>query len=407
MEDTLKEIKDRDDMIRFFNGYSLDRKEELDEKRIQKGLVKSYMFETLGNGTIEDNPSIRDLFDDKRIKIEMLDENLYRVMDRKKNVITGFMEDLIDSRYFSYYTKELSQSSDKWMNSLVRSSPYIDHVWLSGWTFQTLWNKIKVLVDANRYIRFKFDHESFFETDEDLNDINDDEDVNDEDRIIERRKTSFSMIDRKKVIAELLDKFQGLYDPLYSITQLRFPSTSSKGGHDFFFNGKVTNRSDNFRDHREHLLYVLRIYNRIINQTEEKVWFNYNDDPVHEKRGLKGSPLRLEFSNDGLSQSTFDRFIESTFKGNQNRFRLWGNPIRMGPSKVHVYGLDQHLWQPIQMEITTRYINAIIPKGTCGNTVHRLVTNVQRFLDPSVRVYLGEMRYEDLIERASRGEGDV
>jgi hypothetical protein len=70
----------------------------------------------------------------------------------------------------------------------------------------------------------------------------------------------------------------------------------------------------------------------------------------------------------------------------------------LSSTKVHVYGVDQHLWQPVMLELTDRHLYAILPRGTCGNTVHRLVTNVQRFLDPGVSAWIGDRRFEQLIE---------
>jgi hypothetical protein len=46
---------------------------------------------------------------------------------------------------------------------------------------------------------------------------------------------------------------------------------------------------------------------------------------------------------------------------------------------------------------------AIIPNGTCGNTAHRLVTNVQRYLDPGANAYIGEKPYKTLVEEAAQG----
>jgi len=124
-----------------------------------------------------------------------------------------------------------------------------------------------------------------------------------------------------------------------------------------------------------------------------------------ETRLMIGAPVLLKFS-ETLPQETFQKFIASTFRRKANKFRLWGNPIELGPTKVHVYGLDRHLWQPVFLEITERQIVAIIPPGTCGNTVHRLVTNVQQFLDPGVEAWVGNQKYEDVI-RASSDFGGI
>lgn len=92
----------------------------------------------------------------------------------------------------------------------------------------------------------------------------------------------------------------------------------------------------------------------------------------------KGFPVTILF-NKPLSKETFDYWIKSIF----DLFGLWGNPIRLGPRKVHVYGVDKHSWKPIFLE----HLVAIMPNGICENTIHRLICNIQRYIDPAARVY--------------------
>ena len=108
---------------------------------------------------------------------------------------------------------------------------------------------------------------------------------------------------------------------------------------------------------------------------------------------LIGAPVSIIF-NESLSKETFDYWIKSTFGRVNNRFRLWGNPIILGPKKVHVYGVDKHLWKPIFLELTDKHLIAIVPKGTCGNTIHRLICNIQRYIDPAAKAYIGDMEYK-------------
>ena len=76
---------------------------------------------------------------------------------------------------------------------------------------------------------------------------------------------------------------------------------------------------------------------------------------------------------------------------------MWGNPIYLSEKKVHVYGVDLHLWQRIYLDLTPKRFVVILPRGACGNTVHRLVTNTQRYLDPGVKTFIGDRPYNDLI----------
>jgi len=139
--------------------------------------------------------------------------------------------------------------------------------------------------------------------------------------------------------------------------------------------------------------------------TESKAWYSIQKETVTIPgafQKLVGAPLSIRFS-ESLSSDIFEHWINSTFGRLRNRFRLWGNPIRLGPQKVHVYGIDKHLWQPIFMEITANHLIAIIPKGTCGNAVHRLITNIQRYIDPAANVFVGDTEYKKMVEQSSEG----
>jgi hypothetical protein len=39
---------------------------------------------------------------------------------------------------------------------------------------------------------------------------------------------------------------------------------------------------------------------------------------------------------------------------------LWGHPIQLGPTKVHVYGGDRKHWEPVDFEITEKAFVAML-----------------------------------------------
>lgn len=420
ISDEIMSIKTREQMIRYMDGYSAERMEELDERKIKRPLVKSYMLEHVGDpGKIK---RVTDIMNVRGILSTPIDNNLFKLQDTGNGIeYMGFLE-ILNPRYFVFYTLHESQKSDRWVRNLVYNSPELDHVWLSGLTFNVLWQRVIQLNRPNRYARILFQHESIYQIDndgaaQDVQSMEDQSEENDEDvstglfdeensvEIVERRASKFSLVDKISVVQEKLEKLQEIYFPLYAISQLRFPSPVGRGGHDFYSDGKVTNRSGNFRDHRTHIIYIQRIYDQLMKITEDKVWYSIQEANISTPgafQKLIGSPLSINFK-EPLNQETFDYWIQSTFGRSRNRFRLWGNPIRLGPKKIHVYGVDRHLWQPIFMEITDKHLLAIIPKGTCGNTVHRLVTNIQRYIDPAADVYVGDMKYHDMAETSSRG----
>jgi hypothetical protein len=399
-------IKSREQMIRYLDGYAAERMEELDGRKVRRPLVKSYMLEHVGDS--DKVKSITDILNSRGIVTTRLDNNLFKLQETKtaENEYMGFLE-ILSHRYFVIYTLHESQKSDRWVKNLVYDSPDLDHVWLSGLTFNVLWERVVQLNHPNRYARILFQHESIFQIDNDTDVWGDAEEEIEEDymEIVERRASKFSLVDKISVVQEKLNQLQEIYFPLYAISQLRFPSPVGRGGHDFYSDGKVTNRSGNFRDHRSHIIYIHRIYDELMKITEDKVWYSIQDQNIRMTgtfQKLIGSPLSIKFK-EPLNQKTFDHWIKSTFSRSRNKFRLWGNPIKLGPRKIHVYGVDRHLWQPIFLEITDKHLLAIIPKGTCGNTVHRLVTNIQSYIDPAVDVYVGDTKYSDIADMTSRG----
>ena len=412
--DILKEIKSitsREKMIRYFDGYSAERMEELDERKIKHPLVKSYMLEHIGNAGQQ--KKVTEILAKLGVESQKIDEDIYCLLDKRTNGdYMGFLE-VLTPRYFVFYTLQPSVKADRWVKNLVLNSSELDHIWLSGLTFNVLWQIVTKISKPHRYVSILFVHESIYQIDSEIYGDEDGEDeeislsLDEEDvtEVVERRASKFKLVDKISVIQEKLSKLQELYSPLYAISQLRFPSPIGRGGHDFYDYGKVTNRSGNFRDHRSHILYVLKIYDELMRLTEEKAWYSIFKETVTipgQFQKLIGAPVIIKFG-EPLSKETFDYWIKSTFGRINNRFRLWGNPIILGPKKVHVYGVDKHLWKPIFIELTDKHLVAIVPRGTCGNTIHRLICNIQRYIDPAAKAYIGDIEYKSMVEQSSKG----
>ena len=397
-------------MVRFFDGYSADRIEELGGHKLKKGLVKSHLIELLDGRRDCPDDALCDVFARRGVDARPREDGLLLLRGADGTEI-GFMERL-SSRILALYSTLDAKDVCPWVNRVIRQSPELDHVWLSGQTFSVLWRLMVRLSEGHRFTKLVFTHERLYDIDlmPDSSDRPDDGDEPVESvdekvaEIRERRETRLGVVDRVGIIDERLSELRDLYAPFHAISQMRFPSPVGRGGHDFYDNGRVTNRSESFRDHRAHLLFVVRIYQQLLESTEESTWYS-----VTEAMGLPGqfhrivgAPVSIRFQEPGLSQEVFDRWVGSTFTAQGNRFRLWGNPIRLGPTKVHVYGVDRHLWRPLFLEITAKGCTAIVPKETCGNTVHRLVTNIQRYVDPGCEAYIGERPYEDIVQESAK-----
>jgi hypothetical protein len=402
-------------MSRYLDGYAMERHDELEEHEIKHPLTKSYLLESARD--TEKVGSISAIMNRNHIRLEAIDERLYRVFDQLRSEYMGFLE-VTPPRYFIFYTMRRSDESDPWIRKITRIRE-LDHIWLSNSAFQVLLHKIAQLHKPHRYVKIGFRRDNIYQIEQDNFPMEEATGVTSsvadgagwpEKMLVDERKspkrplTNFTMLEPLIVIQEKMMELQEIFTP-QTINLLRFPSTLERGGHDFYDNGKVTNRSGNFEDHRNHLLYVLRFYNHLLNYTEEIIWNSSEKETVTMpgvSQKLVGAPVLVKFSRP-LGAETFEYWLTTTFDRMNNRFRLWGNPVRLDSQKVHVYVVDQHLWQPFFLEITAGHLTAIIPAGTCGNTIQRLITNIQRYLDPMVEVFIGNNRYEDLVAQSIQG----
>lgn len=409
----LASASDREEVVQVFEGLSQQYAETKDGlKAMRKALVKSYMMETVPPH--RQRPALADLFGRVGHQLVPLEgeSKMFKVQRKKDLEFVGVVEQLLD-RHPVYFTQEKSEKSDPLMKQLVERNADLDHLWISGRVFEQLHQIVLETVSKHKYGRLVFQYTSLFEADGPVSNGADSEEAEDEDAMVdegedveangdlyvpERRATKFSMVERLDQLEVKLPKLRAIHQPLYAISQLRIPAYK-RGGHDIYHHGKVTNRSDSFAEHRQKVEFVLGLYSNLTTQTETMAWNAVEKTPIKTAGKFTtyvGAPVVLDFF-EPLSQAVFDEFIRKTFRHEKNEFRLWGDPISLGPSKVHVYAVDRHIWQPLFLEITTTRITVIVPRGTCGNSVHRLITNVQQYLDPAVKATIGGTPYDEII----------
>ena len=409
---TLDNVKTREEAIQALDGYSSERQDELaSDQKTGRPLLKTYMLETVPSHVTD--PSVDTLFAAVGVTLTAIDETLFRAFDQREKRVIGLVEKLLP-RYPVFYSLEDSYIADRFVKNLVQQNAMLDRLWISWRAFADLFKFILETTPKQRYGRMVFQYANVYESSDyggpETGQIDPDTASRDHDDgdqpVVERRSNKTTIVERLSVLEKILPKMRGLYQPLNAIAQLRFPATG-RGGHDFFFNGKVTNRSDSFKDHRQHVEFVLGRYKMATELTEKAAWGSLERTSMStagEKRELLGAPVYLVFQ-EALSQSTFETFVRATFSRKYSRFGLWGDPVRLGQTKVHVYAVDRHIWQPLFLEITEKQMVAVVPEGTCGNTINRLVTNVQQYLDPAVDVWVGDRRYDDLLATGSSDGG--
>jgi hypothetical protein len=396
--------KDRFEVYRLFNGLAEEGKAGIDSAKTRVPLVKTFLMEHVSERGTQRAKPLEEIWKRHPSALTQVDESFHSVTGfvedpetkKQRQVVTGYIE-RYSPRFFAYYTVEGSQEAKRRVRSWITTSPDLDSTWFSSPLLKHLWDKDIVHRGDHRFGKLVFRHESVFEMPEDSSDTPGEDHeggIDDGGPEPERRKFRSEMGDSVGRLRRSLDGLRESYPPLHALYSVRIPSMAGKGGHDLFQDGQITNRSDSFEDHRNHARYLWRLYDGVLTETEECAW----GDPAAQEKpvGWSGVPLIVRF-DEALSQTTFDNWVKKAFQ-KRNVFKLWGEPLRLGPTKIHVYGADRHLWQPINLEMTEKQLVAILPRGTCGNTFHRLVANIQRYISPKIDAWIGSRSFESFLE---------
>jgi len=405
--------KDRFEVYRFFNGLSAEGREGPEAGRNRIPLVKTFLLEHVSCRTGRAPRSPQVIFENLGTIASPIDDTFLEIRDRVRGEagapemirVTGYVEQY-DERFFAYYTPEKSQEARARVRRWITCWPDLDASWFSGALLQVLWDRDVSRRGDDRFSKLIFKHESVYDMPEDAaqpSGEDEEEEAGEEEERPEResRKARFEMGDRIGRIKASLGKLQSDYHPLNALFALRFPSRLGHGSHDLYQFGQVTNRTSSFEDHRNLVRYLYRRYKTLLDLTEESAWHTMEAVSAAPSMhlGVKGVPLTIRFGGKPLAPAVFNRWVALAFQ-KRNQFRLWGEPIRLGPTKVHVYGADRHLWQPINIEMTPDRLVAILPHGTCGNTFHRLVTNVQRYVCPKIEAWIGAKPFNTLVDES-------
>lgn len=96
--------------------------------------------------------------------------------------------------------------------------------------------------------------------------------------------------------------------------------------------------------------------------------------------GFEGHVLEIRF---GRRIDDLGRFLTGLFSC-RDPFRLWAVPRLVNDQFAEAEVVDLHVGQQFRMDITPEWLRVYLSTGVCGNTVVRLVTNLQRRYDAAV-----------------------
>lgn len=359
----MTKIKTRKDLTNYFQlCLSKNPKNELqdtEEEELPSKSLRSYI--------IESNTSLESISPDNfEIKISSTKDDTLKILDvkDKNNNKIKFYVDLIDNRFFVFHSFGEKNIIEGFMNDLInRKGGNFDYPWF----FNKFMDKVSSL-GANDSFTVKFRNE-FLLSDKEISDIgkfsmrfwgNSGRERLNEIREKTSLKTGTSL---SNVGIKVGGKYSFIKDNISFIGSLTAIQGNSIGEH-FFIVNKIKS-----------------MYSQIINKIEShSISYDFSGNKIK----IKGEPILIEFEKE---IENLDFFIK-TLVSSKNPFRIWGLPEVIDDDYISVKGIDLHTGDKINFEVSPNWMRIYLPKGSCGNIIARLLTNIQHYFDSNAKLII-------------------
>lgn len=139
--------------------------------------------------------------------------------------------------------------------------------------------------------------------------------------------------------------------------------------------GRFAVTGDSFELHEQFVSSVVERYKRLVELCESKA-IKWHALPGPGGGTLTGGPIVLTFSRVIEDVGAFAEKLTSS----QEPFRLWGL-VNVSRNVAEVEAVDLHVGRTLQLDIGATWMRIYLHEDSCGNTVARLITNLQHRFD--------------------------
>lgn len=370
------DVKNRFDLFSKFteimNNVYENRKEEK-KQSYNQNMIKTYLIEGhVSEKELVQHDDFNKFFIEKskdtNLNIDILEtqeDNFFKLII---NGIEFFLDATLDKRFWFLHTACKSENTDNKVYKLTKELPSLDNIWLTR----------KLLEETQNYSVWRgisLRHNEILAN------------KKSEDYDPESINFKVNGATQKKVMdfINLLRK-DSEFNYTTGISIINVSSQSSDTDRvldDIRYDGKFSTRGKSFNRHIWLMNKVYDEYKSKIINIEENYAINYSDN------GLEGLPINIEFNRKDLKAEDIIKIIFSFKKP----FNLWGYPKKISDGYYKVFAVDLHngnSGKKINFEISSNFITIYLPKGNCGNTIARLICNIQLHLDSMIKVWSGD-----------------
>lgn len=122
---------------------------------------------------------------------------------------------------------------------------------------------------------------------------------------------------------------------------------------------------------------LLKTYSNYIESIEARFRLRPNDG---EDGIIDGDPIVIDFP---APIRSFEFFVDRLFSSGEP-LRIWGIPEWIRKDFVRAEGVDLHSGSRLGFDITPEYLRLYLHRNSCGNSVARLLRNLQAHLDSNL-----------------------
>ena len=269
-----------------------------------------------------------------------------------------FMVDHLDDRFWSFHTTDPSRDAGSYIRRVIGSRRDLDWMWLPSGHLNDVWPDTLPEWVATDFITGRLAPSA-----SDISDLRLRVRGVEADQVLRLIEGRYGMTVPKSHIG-----IHAVDDQLGSITEAI--------SHD----GRFVAKGDDFGFHQTIVRQMVGRYRDLIEAIERRSlkWVD-----LHEGGSLlHGAPITLRFSRPIVD---LDMFLDNLFSAREP-FRLWGIPRYSEDQTVEVEAVDLHVGQQLRFDISTEWLRVYLFEGGCGNTVARLVSNLQHHLDGAISI---------------------
>jgi hypothetical protein len=267
--------------------------------------------------------------------------------------------DTLDKRFWSFHSWSNAASVKRYLKDRVERHRNLDFVWLPSDHLRNVWDGAHL-----SWLRSDFRGERLLPGTEVARDV----------RVQVRGHDSEDLLDY--LAANVV------YRPAVAFDRVGFRADSPELG---VANeavdrlGHFAAAGNSFELHQEVVRGVVRRYSRLVRLIEERA-LRFE---ALEAGGFlpSGTPILLRLSRQVPDMGVF---LDGLFSAREP-FRLWGAPVEGPGDTWTVDAVDLHVGQRISFDVGDDWLRVYLPAGACGNTVVRLVANLQHRFDANVQ----------------------